>query len=257
MTGELKSELSSIWNANWSSLSPSASLYIQEKYVWPAPETDGQETSETERLVRLGGLGPLVTVKTWGFEVPPPGVGLVTVIRNTPAVRRSDAGMVAVNILEDTNTVVLAEPSKLTTELEIKLLPLTTIKNPGSPTFFMVGEILVVMGAGFPTVNVIEVDVPPPGAGLKTVTSNFPKERRSLAGIAAVSWVELTNVVVLSEPFHLVTEEEIKLLPLRVKVNAGPSTAASVGDMLVNIGTGLLLEPTVNLTALLVPPPGP
>jgi hypothetical protein len=42
-------------------------------------------------------------------------------------------------------------------------------------------------------VKFIEFDVPPPDAGLVTVTVAVPAEAMAAAGIAAVSCVELTN----------------------------------------------------------------
>ena len=44
--------------------------------------------------------------------------------------------------------VVRLEPSNLTTEPEIKLVPLTVKVNSDSPAFFDVGEIEVVVGTG-------------------------------------------------------------------------------------------------------------
>jgi len=47
-----------------------------------------------EMLVVVG--RGLFTVKIWALDVPPPGVGLNTVMLNVPAVVRSLAGIVAV-----------------------------------------------------------------------------------------------------------------------------------------------------------------
>jgi hypothetical protein len=58
----------------------------------------------------------------------------------------------------------------------------------------------------------------------------------SVAGIAAVSWVLLTNVVVRFDPFHLIVELETKLEPLTVKVKAGPPAFAELGLILLNTG---------------------
>ena len=55
--------------------------------------------------------------------------------------------------MAETNEVVLFKPSKRTTEVETKLVPLTVIVNCESPTFFEVGEIEVVVGTGFLGVN--------------------------------------------------------------------------------------------------------
>ena len=69
-------------------------------------------------------------------------------------------------------------------------------------------------------VKVSALEVPPPG--FTTLTCAVPAAAMSLAGIAAVSCVALTNVVVRAAPFHCTTEPETKLLPLTVSVNAGP-----------------------------------
>ena len=81
-----------------------------------------------------------------------------------------------------------------------------------------------------------DADVPPPGAGLKTVTWAPPSAAISLAGIAAVRRVLFPNVVGRSEPFHRTIELEINDEPLTVKVNAGPPVAALVGEMDVTLG---------------------
>ena len=57
------------------------------------------------------------------------------------------------------------------------------------PAVVEVGLMLVVVGTGLLIVNVWEPDVPPPGAGLKTVTAIVPAEAMSAAEIAAVNWV--------------------------------------------------------------------
>jgi hypothetical protein len=52
------------------------------------------------------------------------------------------------------------------------------------------------------TVNVCAFERPPPGAGLTTVMGKLPFVVRSLARIAAVNCVELTNVVARAEPLN-------------------------------------------------------
>ncbi len=58
----------------------------------------------------------------------------------------------------------------------------------------------------------------------------------SEAGIAAVNWVEETNVVVRSDPFQRTTEPVTKLLPLTVRVKAVPPALAVAGLRLVMVG---------------------
>ena len=84
------------------------------------------------------------------------------------------------------------------------------------------------------TVNVSAFDVLPPE--FATVTAAVPGEATSAAGIAAVSWELLRNVVVRFEPFHLTVELEAKLEPLTVKVRAGPPAFTEFGLILVSTG---------------------
>jgi len=100
--------------------------------------------------------------------------------------------MVAVIWPEFTNVVSLAEPLNLTTELEMKFVPLTVKVKPESPTVLDAGSIEVVVGAGLLTVNVWAFEVPPPGVGLKTVMSKVPAVVRSEVRMVAVICVELT-----------------------------------------------------------------
>ena len=89
--------------------------------------------------------------------------------------------------MAETKEVVLFKPSKRTTELETKFVPLTVIVNSASPAVFEVGDIEVVVGTGLLTVKVWAFEVPPPGVGLKTVILNVPAVVRSLVKIVAVS----------------------------------------------------------------------
>ncbi len=58
----------------------------------------------------------------------------------------------------------------------------------------------------------------------------------SAARIAAVNWIEETNVVVRSDPFQRTTEPVTKLLPLTVRVKAVPPALAVAGFRLVMVG---------------------
>lgn len=81
----------------------------------------------------------------------------------------------------------------------------------------------VIAGAGLfaaVMVKVTALDVPPPGAGLVTVTPGVPTVVMSLARMAAVSLVTLTKVVVRAMPLKLTTELLMKPVPLTVKVKA-------------------------------------
>jgi hypothetical protein len=109
------------------------------------------------------------------------------------------------------------------------------------------------VGAGAVVVKGRAWDVPPPGAGLTTVTLSVPAAAMSAAVIAAVSWVEDTNVVARLAPFHCTVEFETKLDPLTVRVKDGPPWRADAGDNEEIAGAGLL---TANDAAADIPPPG-
>ncbi len=75
--------------------------------------------------------------------------------------------------------------------------------------------------------------------GVTTVTCALPWVPMSLAGIAAVTWLALTNVVVRATPFQRTCEVGTKLLPFTVSVNAAPPAAVLGGASDVSAGTGL------------------
>src|SRR5207253_833627 len=111
----------------------------------------------------------------------------------------------------------------------------------------------VVAGTGFVMVKVCAFDVPPPGAGLKTVTCAVPAVARSVAEIVAVSCVADANVVGRSAPFQRTTEPVMKLVPVTVSVNAGPPAVTVVGLSPAVVGSGFV----VTATATVVPPVNP
>ncbi|HEX6212507.1 MAG TPA: hypothetical protein VF136_17130 [Methylomirabilota bacterium] len=88
------------------------------------------------------------------------------------------------------------------------------------------------------TVKVTLPEVPPPGAGVTTVTGTERAVARSAAVIAARSWVALTNVVVRAAPFQRTLEEATKPLPLTVSVTAALPSAALAGERLLTTGMG-------------------
>ena len=129
--------------------------------------------------------------------------------------------------------------------------------NADPPAIAVLGEILVSDGGGLVTVKASAVDVPPPGAGVKTVIENVPAEAMSDAGIVAVNCVLLTKVVVRLAPLTRTTEAETKLLPVTVNVNPGLPEFALVGEILANDGCGLLTAsdsvPVVEPSGLITP----
>ena len=147
--------------------------------------------------------------------------------------------------------VVRFAPLTRTTEPLTKLLPLSVSVNPGLPAVALAGEMLANDGCGLLTASDSVPEAEP--SGLITPIVRLPVEAMSLAGIAAVSCVLLTNVVVRFEPLTWTTDPLTKCEPLAVSVNAGPPAFAVLGEMLVSVGGGTV---TVKTRGVEVPPPG-
>src|SRR6266850_1973300 len=198
-------------------------------------------------------------VKVCAFDVPPPGAGLNTVTCAVPGLAMSVSGIEALTCEDETNAVGRSTLFHRTIDPGMKLLPFTVSVNAGPPAVADVGLRLVVVGTGLVAaviVNVCAFDVPPPGAGLNTVTCAVPGLAMSESGIEALTCEDETNVVGRFEPFHRTIDPGMKLLPFTVSVNAGPPAVADVGLRLVVVGTGLVAAVIVNVCAFDVPPPG-
>ena len=84
----------------------------------------------------------------------------------------------------------------------------------------------------------------PLGATRTTVAE--PALAIRLAGTAAVSWVELTNVVVRAVDPHLTVVPEGMLDPLTTRVNAGPVAVVEFGLSDEMEGGGLIVNVAFN-----------
>jgi len=124
----------------------------------------------------------LFTVNVTTVEGLPPGFATVTV--GVPATAIAFAGMLACNSVEFENAVAIVFPLKLTTELDVKLLPDKINMNDGPPAVALAGESVPTTGRRFvpATVNGSGEVIPPPGAGLLTATFSVPPCAKSLAG---------------------------------------------------------------------------
>ena len=89
--------------------------------------------------------------------------------------------------------------------------------------------------------NIAAPLVPPPGAGLTTVTLAVVAELTTLAGIETLSWVLLTKLVEYGIPFRRTDEVGTKLEPPTVNVNAPLPTRTETGLRPLIVGTGLLI----------------
>ena len=138
-------------------------------------------------------------------------------------------------------------------------LPVSVRVNAASPAVALVGEIAVSVGTAA-AIGVPEAigklrapEVPPPGAGVTTITGTLATVAISAELTAVVSCLVLTNVVVRALPFQVIVEPFSKLLPFTVSVKAAPPAIAPAGLKLVNVGAGLF---TAKARAVEMPPPG-
>src|SRR5437660_3803009 len=187
------------------------------------------------------------------LEVPPPGDGLKTVTVAVPAGAKSLAGIVAASCVPLPKLVARSLPFQRTTEPETKFVPFAVSVNSAPPATSLAGASALSVGEGLLTEKLCSPELPPPGAGLKTVTVTVPPVAMSLAGMEAVSCMLLTKVVARSLPFQRTTEPAMKPLPRTVTVNAAAPAVALAGESELIPGAGLL---TVKLTGPEVPPPG-
>src|SRR6267143_5645078 len=204
-----------------------------------------------DRLLRVG--AGLLTGKVCAAEVPPPGAGVTTVTEAVPVAARSAAGIAAVSCVALTKVVVRAAPFHCTVAPFTKPLPVSVSVKPAPPTIALDGDSVVSVGAGLLIVKVCAAEVPPPGAGVTTVTEAVPVAAMSAAGIAAVSWVAFTKVVVRAAPFHCTPEPLMNPVPFTVRVKSAPPKSVLDGDSEEIVGTALLIA---NVCAAEVPPPG-
>jgi len=160
---------------------------------------------------------------------PPPGAGLVTLTVAVPTVATSMAGTLAVITVALTKVVVKATELKRTWEEGTNPVPLTVSVKAADPATTEEGERLAIVGAGLLISKVNGVDVPPPGAGLTTVSFAVPPRLRSVAGRLAWSEVALTNVVVKATPFHSTFDVFTKLVPVTASVKAALPASALPG----------------------------
>src|ERR1700676_467861 len=123
---------------------------------------------------------------------------------------------------------------RLSVTLEVNCCcpPAATIAEPGET---------VTTGFGLLIVKVSALDVPPPGAGVVTLTIAVPAEAMSAAVIAACKLVLEPKVVARALPFHCTVEDDMKLAPVTVRLNAAPPARVKPGfrDAAVGVGFGL------------------
>ncbi len=117
--------------------------------------------------LRLAVIGTgLLIVNVRLLEVPPPGLGVNTVTLAVPLAAMSDANIVAVNLVDETNVVVLSDPFQRTTESVTKPLPFTVnVKSIPPKTQDDGLRPLFVGTGGLLTVKDSALEAPPPWSG--------------------------------------------------------------------------------------------
>jgi hypothetical protein len=204
----------------------------------------GVEVGLIDEVVGIG----FITVKVFGFDVPPPGIGFVTVIKISPPAARSESRISTVSVVFEMKVVPLSNPSNWIPDVGMNPVPVSVSVKPALPAAVEVEERAIRVGTGFDAVVTVKVwlfEVPPPGAGFVTVTGNVPVAATSAATIVAVISVEETNEVVRGEPFQFTTEPEMKFAPFTVSVKSELPAVVEVGKMEVVVGTGFSIVKVV------------
>src|SRR5690242_20617680 len=97
-----------------------------------------------------------------------------------------------------------------------------------------------ISGAVEEIVNESPPVIPPPGAGVETVTRATPAVAISAAAIDAVNWLGPRKIVGRNELFHNTTEELTKFDPLTVRRKSPPPAVVLPGRSDEITGTGLV-----------------
>jgi hypothetical protein len=144
-------------------------------------------------------------------------------------------------------------PFHWTKEFGSKLAPETVSVKLAAPAVAESGLAVEMEGPGLAILKLREEDVPPPGAGVLTVTPLEPGAAMSAAGTVAVRTPLLMKTLAKAAPFHWTLEAGSKLKPYTVKAKLAPSAAAEAGLRAEMEGAGLAKVRAAGADA---PPPG-
>ena len=209
-------------------------------------------------VIRAAVAGGVKTVNVSAFDVPPPppSVSVNTVTGTCAAVATSAAEIAALIPAVLAKVVVRGLPFHWTTEHGAKLPPpaplaSTPKRNATDPAATLDGKRLLITGAGSGVADGAAVKGEDREAregivALDTVTVAGPGKAVSMAEIAAVSCVALTNVVGRGEPFQFTTSPfGTKLLPFTVSVMPAGLQAGVVLDDVVDADSEEIVGRTI------------
>jgi hypothetical protein len=149
--------------------------------------------------------------------------------------------------------VTSATPFHFTTLFGSNFVPVTVMVVLDEPATIGLGETDVSAGTGFTALIATPADVPPPGAGVVTVSIVETGAATYALGTVAFNDVAEEYVVVSETPFQFTTLFDSKFVPVTVTTAFAEPTRIDFGLTDVKVGTGLV---TVNVTEADVPPPG-
>src|SRR5262249_2732756 len=168
-------------------------------------------------------------------------VGLVITTAGVPWLATSVACNAILTCVAESTVTVRAWPPTVALAPAAKPVPVTVSVKAALPAVTLAGLRVLMLGVGFTgaTVSGRAADVPPPGAGVNTVMLGVPAAATSLAGMAPVSCVDETNVVVRLAPLTWTIEPLVKLEPVAVRGKAAPPADAVVGLVVDRNGAGV------------------
>lgn len=151
-----------------------------------------------ERLIEP--TAGLFTGSITASEVPPPGAAFTAVSESVPATDTSAAVNATFTCVAPTYVVVCALPFTLITVAGTNPVPVSVTTGELAPVSSISGEIDVIAGAGLSTSRFTGVPVPLLTDPFNTATGSFPPLASCAAGMVAVSFTPLTNVVLSLVP---------------------------------------------------------
>lgn len=169
-----------------------------------------------------------------------------------PAVAMSVDCKVTSSLMLLKNAVARFDPLTVATDVFTKLTPFTIIVADPLPARTLVGETERICGTGAVlgvTVNVCSAEVPPPGAGVKTVIEIVPGPGISPGWTMVVNSVWLKKMVCRCKPLNRINEDGAKPEPITWSVNWTEPATTLDGLSEVTTGVGRLMTPPHELSA--------